>query len=558
MRIDKEVFGKYTYCFVYDFDYKKLEFCRSLKNTHGYTNFGFSNGKWRFNNLDFLSVIQKYFGEENVAVSDDVMIDLRKHLAAKNVKEVRKQNADIIRNKMTSDLVIKGLNGEPYPYQKVGVEFFANNDGKAILADEPGTGKTLQSLAYIAYSNQEKSIIVCPALVKYSWEKEIKKWTKKKVFVVNSKDGITDEDFINNDIIVINYDIVAKLFKKLSMMRFDCMVCDEFHFIKNRFSRRTKATMDLAKKSKSVLLLSGTPMLNRPVELFTGLHIMDPETWNDWYAYTARYCDGHKNNYGWDASGATNIEELKERISCYFLRRKKSQVLQQLPPKILIDTPVELDKENAEIYKHIDSSVRDKFDNNKDMCDGSVNTLSLLNQLRQIASSGKIYAAKEIIDSVISNGQKIVVFSAYNYPLEHLHEHYAKESVMITGKVNEDDRKIAVDRFQEDDNVKVFLGGIKSAGAGITLTAASNVLFIDYSWVPADHEQGMDRTHRPGQMAESINVYQLHARGTIDDYMRSVIDSKRALITSIMEGQESDFSNVNIVRDVMKQFTKKQ
>jgi len=556
MEIRKEPYGNNLYCLIFEFNYERLEICRVLSLTHGRSNFRFVKGRWRFNNLDYLEIIKEAFVNEEVVVAESVMMDVSTHELKKAAEAMKMQKAEIIKNKLDSDIIIPGLKGELYPYQKVGVEFFENGDGRTILADKPGVGKSLQALAHGVYSGYKKMLIICPASVKYSWEKEVEKWTKLKSFVISSKNKLTNEHFMNNNVFIINYDIVVKYVDLLTSLRFDCLVCDEFHYVKNRFSKRTKATIAVSKNISSVLLLSGTPVLNRPVELFTGLHILHPKVWSNWYAYTTRYCNGHKGDYGWDATGASHLDELTKKISPYFLRRTKEQVLSQLPPKIIIDMPVELDKENALMYRTEENGVADKLSSDEDFDAVGVNALVLLNNLRQITSRGKIYAAKDVINNVIENGEKILVFSVYNEPLETLKEEYGDSAVVITGKVSEDDRRKAIDDFQNDNTKNIFLGGMKSSGVGITLTAASNVLFIDYSWVPADHEQAADRCHRPGQVANSVNIYQLHAKNTMDDYMRSVIDGKKKLLELVVDSNTSDFSTENIYKDVFKDLLK--
>ena len=191
----------------------------------------------------------------------------------------------------------------------------------------------------------------------------------------------------------------------------------------------------------------------------------------------------------------------------------------------------------------------------------SAESLVRLGELRNITSMGKIDSAKEVIDSVIDNGGKILVFSVYNKPLEILKEMYKDTSVILTGKTKDIERADIVNKFQNDNKIKIFLGGIKSAGVGITLTAASYVLFCDFSWVPADHLQASDRVHRIGQKADSVNVYTLYSRDTIDQYMKELLEQKKEIFDVLVDGMESRKGkqrDVNIVDNLLTKIKTEQ
>ena len=403
-------------------------------------------------------------------------------------------------------------------------------------------GKTSQAIAYIQHLKMRRALIVAPASVKFVWKNEISKCTSMKSYVIDSK---TDFDDIDASVQcwIINYELLQKFLPKLLKIHFDAIVADEAHLIKNPSAKRTKALRQLSRNVDSTVLLTGTPLLSRPVELFSLLNIVDPKEWKDYYSFTRRYCAGHNGRFGYDASGASNIPELRDKIKSYFIRREKSDVLASLPPKRHIKIPVALNPEYGRKYQEAAANFARylRMHSGKQPEDIAkalqAEKLSQLNVLRHLCAMGKLGAATEIIDSIVESGEKILIFSSFMEPLELLKKRYGSEAVMITGMTAIEDREAAVNQFQNNSKVRVFLGGIKSAGVGLTLTASSTVMFLDISWNPADHQQAQDRVHRPGQKAESVDIYWMHADDTIDADLEQVLADKQEIFDQLIEGK---------------------
>lgn len=316
--------------------------------------------------------------------------------------------------------------------------------------------------------------------------------------------------------------------------------------IKSTGAIRTKAFRQISRDIPSIILLSGTPLLSRPSELFSLLNIIDPKTWNNWYDYARRFCAMKQTRWGMDTSGASNIEELHSRIKRYFIRRDKTMVLKELPPKTFINVPIELDKETQKQYDTAANNLAEylrKFSGKqppevaKTM---AAEKLAQLNILRQLGASGKTATAIELAESVIESGEKVLVFSSFMAPLQKLKDHFGDTAVIITGQTPVDERGEIVKQFQTNPKVKVFLGGYKSAGVGITLTAAQSFIGLDFPWNPADLQQAVDRLHRPGQIATSVNIYQIIAKDTIDDDMKDILDKKQGIFDQVIEGKAAD------------------
>jgi len=459
-------------------------------------------------------------------------------------------------------MIIDGIKKELYEYQKKGIKFLLDSGGRALLADSPGVGKTAQALGYVTHSGHQRTLIICPASVKFSWESEIEKWTELSSFVVDSKTKLSD---IPSDIncVIINYDILKKHFNEFMKYHWDCLVVDEAHMIKSPTAQRSKVVKALSRNIQSVIMLTGTPVLSRPIEMFNMLTIIDPKVWNNYYSYATKFCDGHQGYWGFEAKGATNLEELQSRISNYFLRRTKEEVLKELPRKNHIDVPIDLPVQEREEYDLVEENLIKYLREVKEKTDKEISKslagekLVKLNLLREINALGKISTAKELIDNILEAGEKVLVFSSFNSPLKELADMYEENSVMILGETPVEERGVIVKKFQEDPNTKIFLGGFKSAGAGITLTAASNIINLDLPWNPADLEQSENRAHRPGAIYESLNIYQIISKNTLDGFMKKLLGTKQEIIDKLMIGEKEVEKENNLIDDYIRELEAK-
>lgn len=381
---------------------------------------------------------------------------------------------------------------------------------------------------------------------------------------IQKRDGLLVEDSVPNKfvsfgihkIIIINYDILSKWQPIFKTLNIECLIGDECQLIKSTGAIRTKAFRIISRNIPHIILLSGTPLLSRPSELFSLLNIVDPATWDNFYDFARRYCNAHQTRWGLDTSGVSNPEELHARIKGYFIRRNKDEVLKELPPKTFIDVPVKLDPDTAKRYALAASDLaiflrqysgKQPAQIAKTL---SAEKLTKKNVLRLINALGKIDIAIELIESVIDAGEKVLVFSSFIEPLDKLKEHFKDKAVMITGATDVKDREEVVRVFQNDPNVPVFLGGIRSAGVGITLTAASNVIFLDFPWNPADYQQAQDRVHRPGQVAKAVNIYQLFAMGTVDEDLREMLNEKQQIFDQVIDGKLAEKSTSDVMEAI--------
>ncbi len=560
MKIDLLTTQYHTFAFYYPFNMGIVDFCRMLKESWGWQEMSFdaTHKAWVFSKPEILAaIVAKYPACEVTPAAEAFAAQI----AGVNAEwEELVGVLDGVKDAKDSDIKVHDLKGTLYPFQKVGVEFLMKTaearggNIRAILADDPGLGKTAQSIATMLARKSDRTLVICPATMKYTWEAEINKWSGIEPFVIDTDSDLNSFRLYTQQAWIINYDLLKKFLPELMKFKFDMMVLDEAHYIKTANTIRSRSVRLLAKGIKDIIMLTGTPVLNRPVEIFNPLNILDPKEWNNYFRFVDKFCGAKHTRFGLDVSGATNIESLKAKLDTYMIRRRKEEVLDDLPDKVRVEIPVVLKGSSAKTYFRAYNNFAKFLRESKGKTDVEVikalqaEKLTKINALREIAAQGKLDDARELIDTVVNNGQKIIVFASFVAPLEQLKEELGDQAVLLTGKTPNEQRFEIVKAFQTDPNIKVFLGGIKSAGVGITLTEASNVLFLDYSWTPADHKQAEDRAHRIGSKHDSITIYQMRARGTMDDIMFKMLEKKRDIVESIV-GEGDDQSAMQMVME---------
>lgn len=446
-------------------------------------------------------------------------------------------------------------NRPPMEHQKVAVEKLLAND-KFILADDMGLGKTTSAVIASLESGAKKILIVCPASLKINWEREIKNYSDRRVLIVEGRKwGSTFDFYIINYDIIKNYHTTDKSedsedYKLLVNEKFDLAIVDEAHYISNNTANRTRLLNDVLEQIPKVWLMTGTPMTSRPINYFNLLKIVESPLTLNWQTYVKRYCKGFQFRVGnrkvWNTSGASNLDELRERTKNLVLRRMKTDIL-DLPEKIV--TPIFVDLESRMYKEEIDDFVRISKDN-KEKETLSV-TLNRLMKVRQLISYEKIPYTCELIDKCLEQGKKVIVLTNFTMTLDMLHEKYKKNSVVLDGRMAKDRRQESVDRFQNEDKIKVFIGNIKAAGVGITLTAAEVVIMNDLSFVPADHSQGEDRAYRYGQK-NSVLVYYPVFENTIEMIIYNILQKKKNVIDQVMgDGEYSESFSRDLIKELL-------
>jgi SWI/SNF-related matrix-associated actin-dependent regulator 1 of chromatin subfamily A len=422
----------------------------------------------------------------------------------------------------------------PMEHQKEAIEKLVRNK-KFILADDMGLGKTTSTIIAALETGAKKVLIVCPASLKINWQREIANYSDRSVYIAEGKKFSDDHDFVivNYDILKNFHDIKEKDKSEIMKINFDLVIMDEAHMISNPQAQRTKIANDIASKSNRVWLLSGTPMTSRPMNYYNLLNLVDSPVAMNWMAYAKRYCNGFQFSVGkrkvWNVTGASNLDELRERTSTHILRRLKEEVL-DLPEKII--TPVYLRLKSKD-YEELMGEYFDWYDQNPEESSSLTIQFGKLMKVRKVIAQEKINNTIELAENIIEQGKKVIIFTNFTDTLNQIYNHFGKSAVYLDGSCSKFHRQNAVDEFQTNDKIKVFVGNLKAAGVGITLTSAEAVIMNDLSFVPAEHSQAEDRSHRIGQK-NSTSVYYPLFENTIEGAIYDILNRKKKIISTVM------------------------
>ncbi|KAM8722201.1 DNA annealing helicase and endonuclease ZRANB3 isoform 1-T5 [Acanthopagrus schlegelii] len=442
------------------------------------------------------------------------------------------------------------------PFQREGVEFALSKNGRCMIADEMGLGKTVQAIA-VAYAFRKEwpLLVVVPSSLKYPWIEEMERWIPElqpgDINLVENKShtmGIS-----SSKVTVLGYGLLTTdarpLVEALTRQRFAVVVVDESHYLKSRNAARTKILVPLIQSAKRAILLTGTPALGRPEELFMQIDALYPKMFGTWSDYAKKYCNAHYKYFGhrrqWDCRGASNLDELHQRLSRIMIRRLKAEVLTQLPPKIRQRIPFDLPKEAA---KEASASFAEWEKLMKGMGSGVVATdnpftqvMSLVTQMYKQTAIAKAGAVKDYIKMMLEAEQlKFLVFAHHLTMLQACTEAVIEAKagyIRIDGSVPSSERIHLVNKFQSDPETRVAILSIQAAGQGLTLTAASHVVFAELYWNPGHIKQAEDRAHRIGQTT-SVNVHYLIAKGTFDTVMWSMLNRKETVTGCTLNGRK--------------------
>jgi SNF2 family DNA or RNA helicase len=482
-------------------------------------------------------------------LADKYKFDVEDSVREKIIELTKKSTELLVQSTSTdAEISIPTLNGTLMPYQKAGVAY-AGSVGRCLIADQMGLGKTVEAIASLEYRDAFPAIIVCPASLKENWKREINKWLPhRSVNILSGKGNIA-----NVDVNIVNYDIIGRFVEPIMHLKPMGLVLDESHYVKTSKTKRTEAVRDIAKKvpqSGTVLLLSGTPVTNRPEELVSQLEILGMlSRFGGKWAFLKRYTNAYHNGFGWDTKGASNLNELnmKLRQNCY-IRRTKDEVLKELPAKTRNVVHVEPSGKGYAEYRKAEGDLLAFLAENGYRASDTAEHLRRTTVLKRLAADAKMESVIEWIDSFLEScDRKLVVFAHNVAIVDYLAGKYG--NLRVSGQDSMEDRQHAVDSFQKDPKARVIVLNLQAGGVGLTLTAGSDVCFVQQGWTPGEHDQAEDRCHRIGQ-ENSVQVWYLIGVNTIDEDIYDLIDAKRAVVDAVTEGDE--VQQAGVIGDLMK------
>ncbi len=433
-----------------------------------------------------------------------------------------------------------------YSYQKEDATrmVFGNN---WLNFSEMGVGKTPEAIQVVEEGGYKVPLIVCPNSLRLEWERQISEWIGEGHTAVATPDsfeklGPLVYSFQNGQKYrIINYEAlrVDRHLELLNLMPFDCIIFDEIHKLRNPKTKLVKGAWDFLNKhpNAKIIGLSGSPIMNYPNDLYVPLSIVDPEKYprnmQHWKYFMYKYCLWSDGKFGAYIYGTRKMEELRKETSPYIIRRTKKEVLPFLPEKVYRRPQLEMKPDQRKLYKEMETELRILLDTGEPLWSRSV--LSTLTRLRQINLDPKIVGVSAssaktefILDTIESTDEKLVVFSTfekYIYWLQLLLDNAKTKYVTITGMVPPNERVEKVRQFQENDSIKVCLGTIQTMGEGVTLTAASNVVFADRWWNQPTNLQGEDRLHRIGQRS-SVQIILPVVKNSVDQVLDDILERK--------------------------------
>ena len=457
-----------------------------------------------------------------------------------------------------SNILKHNLRVEPYEYQREGICFGLEHK-RIIIGDEPGLGKTLQSIGIVDTANAYPCLVICPSSLKINWQREFEKFTDKSALVLDNSVRTTWGYLLSmgvHQVAIVNYESLRKFFvwdirggKQFRLkdvvfnpqiQAFKSIIIDESHRVKDPSAQQTIFTKGLSVGKDWCILLSGTPVVNRPEDLIAQLSIMNRlGEFGGRAKFIADYCTDPKDK---TAEPAVPLSELSRQLydTC-MIRREKAKVLPQLPDKTRVDLYVDIsnDKEYnlaaedlaaylQEYTECTDWEIRRKM---------RMEALVKFMTLRSLATRGKIAQAVDFIRTFLDSGKKLIVFCSLHEIVDELQKIFPR-AVTVTGRDSAVNKQASVDAFQNNPNVQLIICSIKAAGVGLTLTASSSVAFIELPWTFCDCAQCEDRAHRIGQKS-NVTCYYLLAKGTIDGVIYRLIQDKKNVANQIMNSDDN-------------------
>ena len=509
---------------------------------------------------------------------------------SKKVTYIIDYTEDSINSPKLNDLP-KTLLKNLYRFQKQGIIFGIKKFSRLLIADEMGVGKTVQAIGLSClYQKDWPVLVICPSSLKFAWRDEINLWLsdileKDDVQVIrHSKNGFK----LDKKYYIISYDLSVRMIDKIIEKKFNYIIADEAHYLKSKSAKRTMCLTPILQRSKRVVLLTGTPILAKPMEIYPLLHILRPDKFKGFKEFGTRYCDPKMLPYGLiDWSGSSNSRELNSILNRLMIRRLKKDVLSQLPPKKrqkieiatdskvikklkifmeksskkfeeLLGTQIELDKLGIDLNELNPDKEKEKNTEknkeNKDISEEKEDTiLNKFNKAYSMTGEAKLPGIKDYVNYLVDNSCKFLIFAHHTEVLDAIEDEIIQDKIgyiRIDGKVQIEKRQELVNKFQTDEECLVAILSITACATGLTLTKASTVVFAELHFTPSIMIQAEDRAHRIGQDAGCVNIHYLVGEDTLDVLLFRKLNEKQNIVSTTLDNKSKDLNVTKIKEQV--------
>jgi len=423
----------------------------------------------------------------------------------------------------------------PYPFQVVGVEFIEKTSARTLIADEMGTGKTIITCLFL-YNHPENypAIVIVPGNARINWSREVKKWCvlgDDDIQIIRGRKEKDENKILPmKKVYIINYEIISTRLVDLLKCRFKISILDEAHAIKNSTCARTKACLELSKRVPHVICLTGTPIINRPIDAWNIIEITKhAERFGGFWNFVKRYCNAYETQWGWNFDGSSNLQEMQERMrQTFMIRRFKADVLPELPPKRRIVMPVEISNRNA--YEKMKINFKEWYEENKGSTIDKAEALVKIEKLKQVVYEGKKKDLIDFIHTVAENHDKILIFFYHRIFLSEMMKELKRDFTLdsLVSENSAEERQEIADYFNGRDRC-ILLCSMQAVKESINLQTAQAVIFAELGWTSAAHDQAESRAHRIGQEA-AINIYYVIGENTIEEGIVELLNKKKNII----------------------------
>lgn len=440
----------------------------------------------------------------------------------------------------------------PYNFQLRDVRILHRMGGVGLVAWDMGLGKGPLSLLYLQrHPLLRPAVVICPATLKWNWEAEARKHIGMRSEILTGTRVQTGIFKTPKQLVIINYDILEPWMEYILGLNPQMLIVDEAQYCGSQKSTRTKLVRQLAKQIPNKLFLSGTPLVNRPAELWSILNMLQPKRFPSFVNYADRYCARKRNFWGWDVSGSSNLDELHdllikgdETFPPIMIRRRKVDVLKELPAKQRSVIPVEISKRKeyelalTNFLKWLQQNAPGKVRKAS-----KAKRLVQMGYLKRLVGVLKLPSVFQWIDTFLEESDgKIILFAVHKKVITALHERYKKKCVVVDGSVTGKDRQLSINQFLNKAATRILIGNIRAAGVGWSATNVSTVAFLELDWTPGAHTQAEDRAFgiNRGEKGVATSCYYLVGKDTIEEKLIKIIDQKQKVLSTVLDGGPVD------------------